>query len=201
MEELATQPIAANDDRDDRPKGGVTTPVLALIIATIVLYLGKNILLPLAMASMLAVGFSPIAGHLEPLVGRFVSAALVVVLAITAVGATGYFLTVELTSVAVEVAGYSNNIATKIAKLEGSTPAWLQSIEYGVNDVERRLQKKGSGPTGDKRSFVQAQAASDAIREVLEPAWPILSGIGEGLLIIVLFFFCSTVEKTYAIVS
>ena len=42
---------------------------------------------------------------------------------------------------------------------------------------------------------MQAQAAPAALeapaafREVLEPVWPILSGIGEGLLIIVLFFF------------
>ena len=196
MEELATQPIAADEDRDDRPEGGVSTTVLALVVATIVLYLGKNIFLPLAMASMLAVAFSPIADRLEPLVGRFVSVALVALVAITAVGGTGYFLTVELTSIAVEVAGYSNNIATKITRLEGSTPAWLQSIESGVNDVQRQLQKKGSGgPTGGKRSFVQAQAAPAALeapaafREVLEPVWPILSGIGEGLLIIVLFFF------------
>ena len=113
-------------------------------------------------------------------------------MAITAVGATGYFLTVELTSVAVEVAGYSDNIATKIAKLEGSTPAWLQRIEYGVNDVERQLQKKGSENEREASPrFVQAQAAppDGRFREVLEPAWPILSGIGEGLLIIVLFFF------------
>ena len=170
MEELATQPIAADDDRDDRPEGGVSTTVLALVVATIVLYLGKNIFLPLAMASMLAVVFSPIADRLEPVVGRFVGAALVALVAITAVGGTGYFLTVELTSVAVEVAGYSNNIATKITKLEGSTPAWLQSIESGVNDVQRQLQKRGSGgPTGGKRSFVQAQAAPAALRTFSSP--------------------------------
>ena len=125
--------------------GGVTRPILGVIVATVVLYFGKDILLPLAMASILAVAFSPIASRLETFVGRFVSAALVVVLAITAIGAIGFFLTVELTSVAVEVAGYSNNIAAKLASLQGSTPAWLQTIEHGVKDVERRLQKTGSG--------------------------------------------------------
>ena len=164
--------------------GGVTRPILAVIVATVVLYFGKDILLPLAMASILAVAFSPITSRLETFVGRFVSAALVVVLAITAIGAIGFFLTVELTSVAVEVAGYSNNIAAKLASLRGSTPAWLQTIEYGVKDVEQRLQKTRPEPTGRAPQMVQAQAAPPAMMEVLEPAWPILAGFGKGLLII-----------------
>ncbi len=137
-----------DDDRDDGlDGGGVARPILAVIVATVVLYFGKDILLPLAMASILAVAFSPITSRLETLVGRFVSAALVVVLVISAIGAIGFFLTVEITSVAVEVAGYSDNIAAKLARLQGSTPAWLQTIEDGVKDVEHQLQKTGPGPT------------------------------------------------------
>ena len=178
------------DDRDDGlDDGGITRPILAVIVATVVLYFGKDILLPLAMASILAVAFSPITSRLETFVGRFLSAALVVVLAITTIGAIGFFLTVELTSVAVEVAGYSNNIAAKLARLQGSTPAWLQTIEDGVKDVEQRLQKTGPGPTERPPRMVQTQAAPAAVNEVLKPFWPILSGFGEGLLIIVLLFF------------
>ena len=190
MNDFNKESNLAADDRDDGLDGGsVTRPILAVIVATVVLYFGKDILLPLAMASILAVAFSPITSRLETFVGRFVSAALVVVLAITAIGAIGFFLTVELTSVAVEVAGYSDNIAAKLARLQGSTPAWLQTIEDGVKDVERRLQKTGPGPTGAPPQMVQAQAAPPAAIEVLKPAWPILAGFGKGLLIIVLLFF------------
>ena len=46
----------AADDRDDGLDGGsVTRPILGVIVATGVLYFGKDILLPLAMASILAV--------------------------------------------------------------------------------------------------------------------------------------------------
>ncbi len=138
----------AADDRNEGLDGGsVARPFLAVIVATAVLYFGKDILLPLVMASVLAVAFSPITSRLEALVGRFLSAALVVVLAISTIGAIGFFLTVQLTSVAVEVAGYSNNIAAKLAGLRGVTPAWLRTIEYGVQNVERRLQKVGPEPT------------------------------------------------------
>jgi hypothetical protein len=121
--------LPANDRTNGLDDGGITRPVLAIIIATVVLYFGKDILLPLVMASILAVAFSPITSRLEAFVGRFLSAALVVVLAITAIGAIGFFLTVQLTAVAVEIAGYSDNIAAKLTRIQGSTPAWLQTIE------------------------------------------------------------------------
>ncbi len=112
--------------------------------------------MPLAMASILAVAFSPIASRLEPFVGRFVSAALVVLIAISAIGVIGYFLTVELTSVAVEVSGYSNNIATKLTTFQGSIPTWLRRVEGGVKVVQQQLQNNATKPKGRTPRVVQA---------------------------------------------
>jgi predicted PurR-regulated permease PerM/methanogenic corrinoid protein MtbC1 len=189
MEEPDQESRLADDDRDGGVEGGATRAFLAVIVATVILYLGKDILLPLAMASILAVGFSPVASRLEPFVGRLISAAWVVLIAVGAIGVVGYFLTVELTSVAVEVAGYSNNIASKLASLQKSTPTWLRRIEGGVSDVQERLQSKASEPKRPAPRVMQAQPASPGVKDVLEPALPILSGVGESLLIIVLFFF------------
>ena len=191
----------ADDDRGDGVEGGATRSLLVVIVATVVLYLGRDILLPLAMASILAVAFSPIASRLEPFVSRFVSAALVVLIAISAIGVIGYFLTVELTSVAVEVAGYSDNIATKLATLQGSTPTWLRRIEGGVKGVQEQLRNSASEPKERIRTMMQAQPAPAGVKDVLQPALPILSGIGESLLIVVLLFFLLHGRRTYAIVS
>jgi predicted PurR-regulated permease PerM/methylmalonyl-CoA mutase cobalamin-binding subunit len=150
----------------------------------------KDILLPLAIAALLAVVFSPIASYLERLVGRFVSAALIVVAVISSLGALGYFLTIELTSVAVRMTEYSDNIAAKLTNLEGSTPEWLQRIESGVKDVQLQVQNAGPRlPKVKAPTIVQAQLEASTAGAVLRPAWPILVGIAEGLLIIVLFFF------------
>jgi predicted PurR-regulated permease PerM/methanogenic corrinoid protein MtbC1 len=189
MDESDQASGVADYGRDEGFEGGSGRAFIAVIVATAVLYFGKDILLPLAMASILAVAFSPIASHLEPLVGRFVGAALVVLMAIGVLGATGYFLMLELTSVAVDVAGYSDNIATKLSTLEGSTPTWLQRIEDGVKDVQQQLEKKAPIAQGRTSRAVQAQPAPPGVKEVLQPALPILSGIGESLLVIVLFFF------------
>ena len=172
--------LPADDRKDGVDDGSITRPVLAIIVGTVVLYFGKDILLPVAMASILALAFSPITSRLETLVGRFLSAALVVGLAITAIGAIGFFLTVELTSVAVEVAGYSNNIAAKLARLQGGTPAWLQAVEDGVNDVEQRLQKTGPELRRPPR-MVQTQAAPAAVNEVTQTLLANNFRLGRGL--------------------
>jgi predicted PurR-regulated permease PerM/methanogenic corrinoid protein MtbC1 len=179
-----------DDESDDNfDASRAARPILAVIVATAVLYLGANILMPLAMASVLAVIFSPVANRLEPLVGSLISAALIVLAAVVALVAVGYFLTVELTEVAVEVSGYSDNIAVKLSALEKNTPLWLQRVEHGVGDVEQRLQD--ANHKGDKRkpTTVQALPSSPALTEVLKPAVPVLVAVGKGLLVIVLLFF------------
>jgi predicted PurR-regulated permease PerM/methanogenic corrinoid protein MtbC1 len=164
-------------------------PILAVIVTTAVLYFGANILMPLAMAAVLAVIFSPVATRLERYVGSLISAALVVLAAVVALIAVGYFLTVELTEVAVEVSGYSDNIAVKLSALEKGTPLWLQQVESGVGEVEQRLQETNHKKDKRKPATVQTLTTSPALTEVLKPAVPVLAAFGKGLLVIVLLFF------------
>ena len=170
-------------------EGGATQPILGVIIATAVLYIAKDIFIPLAVASLLAVVFTPIASRLERFVGCLASSLLVVVTAITVIAGIGYFFTVELTSVAVQITAYTDNIAYKITALKGSTPEWLQRVESGVKDVEQQI----TSPAARKRSLpavvAQAPATQSVVEQVIRPALPILSGLIESLFIIILFFF------------
>jgi predicted PurR-regulated permease PerM/methanogenic corrinoid protein MtbC1 len=179
-----------DDESDDGfDSSRAARPILAVIVATAVLYLGANILMPLAMAAVLAVIFSPVATRLERYVGSLISAALVVLAAVVALVAVGYFLTVELTEVAVEVSGYSDNIAVKLSALEKGTPLWLQQVESGVGEVEQRLQETNHKKDKRKPATVQALPNSPALTEVLKPAVPVLAAFGKGLIVIVLLFF------------
>jgi predicted PurR-regulated permease PerM/methanogenic corrinoid protein MtbC1 len=179
-----------DDESDDGfDSSRAARPILAVIVATAVLYLGANILMPLAMAAVLAVIFSPVVTRLERYVGSLISAALVVLAAVVALVAVGYFLTIELTEVAVEVSGYSDNIAVKLSALEKGTPLWLQRVESGVGEVEQRLQETNHKKDKRKPATVQTLPTSPALTEVLKPAVPVLAAFGKGLLVIVLLFF------------
>jgi predicted PurR-regulated permease PerM/methylmalonyl-CoA mutase cobalamin-binding subunit len=188
VENLSTIPLT---EHADAPEAGSSAgPVLAVILATVVLYFAKSILMPLTMAALLAVIFSPIASRLDRLVGSFVSAALVVIAAITIAVGIGYFVTVELTSVAVQVTDYTDNIATKLTVLKGSTPEWMLRVQYGIKDVEQQLneltpQSRRSKPA----SVVQAAPVQSDLQQAAKPVVPILSGLVEALLIVVLMFF------------
>jgi predicted PurR-regulated permease PerM/methylmalonyl-CoA mutase cobalamin-binding subunit len=174
---------------DDFDASRAARPILAVIIATAVFALARTILLPLAMASILAVIFSPVASRLERYVGRLASAALVVLAAIAALAVIGYFVTVQLTAVALEVADYSNNIAAKLTAVEKSTPFWLQRIEHAVGDIERQVQKASPKATVSKPAVVQAVPTSPAVGEVIKPVIPVLSAIADAGIVIALLFF------------
>ena len=191
MEKLSTAPLIAEHDQDERPDGLRTAgPIIAIILATVVLSYAKDILMPLTMAAMLAVIFSPIACRLERFVGSFVGAALVVIAAVTIVVGIGYFVTVELTSVAVQVADYTDNIATKLTTLKGSTPEWMVRVEDAIKDVERQISDVTPRAQRAKpASVVQAPAVSSDLQQAVKPALPILSGLFDALLIVVLMFF------------
>ena len=191
MEELSTAPLIVEHEHDEHlNRGNPTGPVVAVIIATVVLYFAKDILMPLTMAALLAVIFSPIASRLDRFFGSFVSAALVVIAAVTTVVGIGYFVTVELTSVAVQVTDYTDNIATKLTVLKGSTPEWMLRVQDGIKDVEQQInhltpQSKRSKPA----SVVQAQAVQSDLERAVKPVVPILSSLLKALLIVVLMFF------------
>ena len=139
------------------------------------------------MALVLAVIFTPITGRLEPYVGRILSAALVVLFAVGAIIAIGYFLTIELTIVVDEVSGYSDNISNKLGALERPSPPWLQHLRYVLSSIQRRVHKDTPAPIA--RDVIQAVPMPPTMHDNLRPVLPILDGVVEGLLVIVLMFF------------
>src|SRR5208337_2526518 len=186
--EIEKQTEQAYGESDDRfALLSVAAPVCAVIIATGALYLGRPVLLPLAIALILSVVFSPVATRLERYFGRLISAALVVLLVIGVIAAMGYFLAVELTAVADQVAGYSDNIGNKLAALEKTTPLWLQQIEDAVSDVKRRVESANPAPRQPRE--VMAMPVPAPLSDSLKPLGPIVDGMINALLIIMLLFF------------
>jgi predicted PurR-regulated permease PerM len=160
-------------------------PFLGIVVATAVLCFARDILLPIAMASMLAVIFSPIAGRLERLLGRLAGTALVVLAAVAVLAALAYFMTVELTAVADDVAGYSTNIARKFTAIERTTPPWLLRVERAVAEIERRVQ----AVRPERRPRAIQTVAPPTLSQELRRLTPVLAVVVDVLLVIVLFFF------------
>jgi predicted PurR-regulated permease PerM len=187
--ELQTPSASPSDTENDDNLASfrAAMPIVAIVFATATLYLGRDVLMPVAMALILAVIFTPLSNLLDGFVGRVCSAALVVVLAIGIIVGIGYFLTVELTQVADQVANYSDNIGDKLAALETTSPPWLQHLKYALADVQRRVQKGKPSPSLPRA--VQMAPIPPTMLEEVQPILPMLAGIVEALLISVLVFF------------
>jgi len=184
-ESTVTSPETPTDESFDSTRAG--RPLLAIVLATAVFYLGREVLAPLTAAILLAIILNPIVSRLQRLIGRIAASVVVVLVVLGALGVGIYFLTVQLTQVAVEVAGYSNNIADKLNAFAHHTPEWLQRVESGITDVQRQLQR--SGTESRRHPATVVQSTSSTLPEMLRPAVPVLSGVLETLLVVVLLFF------------
>ena len=182
-----TTPAGYDEGDDQFALLWVAIPICALIITTAAFYFASPVLLPLAIASILSVVFSGVADRLEAYCGRFISAAIVVLLVIGFISALGYFLTVQLTAVADQVSEYSDNIGNKIAALEKNTPPWLQHVKEAVTDIQRRVERANPAPR--KAPQVMAMPVTSTLSASWKPVAPIVDAVVNTLLIIVLLFF------------
>ncbi|HVN28031.1 MAG TPA: AI-2E family transporter [Candidatus Binataceae bacterium] len=185
--ELRSADAGAEIDDELQPLLRLGIPMLAVVFGTAVLYFARDILLPLAMATMLSVIFSPLARRIEAFIGRLAASALVVLGAVALVGAIAYFLTTELSMVADQVADYTPNIAAKLTAMQKNTPASLQRFERAIESVEKEVEHAMPKRTAMPRT-VQAIPQS-SLGDNLKPLVPVLSGLVDFLLVVVLLFF------------
>src|SRR5438552_380545 len=107
--------MTAHSDRTTRIRA---TPMLALVVVTAVLYLAREVLIPLALAALISFLLVPAARRLEALrLGRTPSTLLALALFIGVIGAVGWIAGNELLSFAAKLPGYQDNISRKLEAL------------------------------------------------------------------------------------
>lgn len=106
-----------------------------------VLYLARELLIPLAFAIILAMILAPIVALLEKLrLGRVPSALIVLVLAIASVGGISWVIFHELIEVAIQLPEYRENINKKIAAMNAPGKSALGQAAASVQALENRLR-------------------------------------------------------------
>ena len=123
-----------------------------IVLVTTSLYLAQKILIPLALAVLLAFILAPVVDVLHRRgLWRVPSVLLVVVLSLLLVGGIGLALTFQLKSLAADLPQYQKNIAQKIAGLRnvGQGTLW-QDLQDMVKEITEDMSKadqiKEGGP-------------------------------------------------------
>jgi len=162
-------------------------------LATVVLLVAiadraKEVLIPLTLSVVVAFALTPAVTKLERRVGRALSVALVVILALGAVSGFGLLLKRQLNDLANQMTRYSESMRHKVASLREGAPGGLVGLSKTVDKVvleldERVVENRNARPV----RIVPAEASAfDRITATLEP---LLKPAGSAVIVLVLVIF------------
>ena len=118
--------------------GGIFTVLLTAFVITI-LYVGREVLIPLALAAMLTFLLTPLVSRIERFIGRIAAVLLAVAMLFGLIGGTGYLLTQQLIDLAAKLPNYQANIQTKLRSMQMPATGVLGRFTHSVNQLQKEL--------------------------------------------------------------
>ena len=116
--------------------GGVLMTVAAL-------YLGRQFLMPVAVAGLLTFLLNPVVRLFERRLPRAAAVLLVVVLTFTVLGALSWSLAVQAAGLGGEIPAYRDNLKRKIAEVRGASRGTvIEKVQSATKEVVEELQKE-----------------------------------------------------------
>lgn len=145
-----------------------TISLAAFVMAT--LYLARDLLIPLALATLLTFLLAPLVSRLERGVGRIGAVLLVVTLILVTTGAAGWVLTRQLVDLATKLPDYKENIQKKLRSIK--LPAGGRFTQFAATVEE--LKKDLPGAEARETAQVPGKAATTVLTEPSSrPALPV----------------------------
>jgi predicted PurR-regulated permease PerM len=150
----------------------MATAVLAVIIVTM-LYFGREIIIPIAMAILLSFVLAPLVGLLQRIrVPRGLAVVSVVIFAFAVIFATGSLLASQLTQLAGDLPRYQSTITEKIQSFR-ETAAGRGTLERAsgmLKDLSKELDKPKDAPSATGLGAALGSKASTPVPvEVRQP--------------------------------
>jgi predicted PurR-regulated permease PerM len=144
----------------------------AVVLVTAVLYAARAVLVPVALAVLLAFLLNPVVAALDRLVGRGLAVLLVVVLAFSALGGIGWVLWWEGTSLAHELPKYRLNILRRVDQLRGATKGGAyerltRTAKDVMSEIDGEAEPRARVVVGERGGWLGSRVPS-AIAPVME---------------------------------
>jgi predicted PurR-regulated permease PerM len=132
----------------ERAPRSSATPLLALVVATAVLYLAREVIIPLALAVLFAFVLAPLVRRLEGWrFGRVPSVLVAVLLGMAVVGAVGWVAVTQAVSLAAKLPEYRENISRKLKDLRSPPKEGeLAKAAKAIKELESQAHEKGKPP-------------------------------------------------------
>jgi predicted PurR-regulated permease PerM len=134
---------------------------IGCVLVGVVLYMAQAILVPVALAVLLAFLLTPVVAALQRRVGRVPAVLATVMVTFLGVGVVGWIVTQQLSSVVQELPAYRENIHQKIRdiRLVGKGGS-VEALQKTVQDLESEMGTSSSTGTPAKPVVVQSEPVS-----------------------------------------
>ena len=117
---------------------GIWTILLTAFVVTI-LYVGRQLLIPLALAAMLTFLLAPLVGYIERWIGRIAAVLIVVTMLFSVIGGAGWLLTHQLIDLAAKLPDYQTNIDNKLHAIRLPTGGAFGRFSHSVSELQKQL--------------------------------------------------------------
>jgi len=171
--------------------------ISAFIVVT--LYLGRAILVPVALAALLTFLLSPLASWLQRWIGRIGAILLVVFLLLATTYGVGWVVTRQAIDLAEQIPSYKANIQTKLRAIRLPNHGPIAKVSATLEDLKKDLPevKKSAQDSADPKSQSEEQATpvkivgekEQPLKFIQVVLAPFLGPLGTAALVLLLLIF------------
>src|SRR4026207_271576 len=140
---------------------GIWTILLTAFVVTI-LYVGRQLLIPLALAAMLTCRLAPLVGYLERGIGRIAAVLIVVAMLFGVVGGAGWLLTRQLIDLAAKLPDYLTNIDNKLHAIRLPPGGASGRPSHSVSKLQKQLPDSLEPPANAPGPVPETKATTAA---------------------------------------
>jgi predicted PurR-regulated permease PerM len=142
---------------------GIWMILLTAFVVTI-LYVGRQLLIPFALAAMLTFLLAPLVGYIERWIGRIAAVLIVVAMLFSVAGGAGWLLTRQLIDLAAKLPDYQTNIDNKLHAIRLPTGGAFGRFSHSVSELQKQLPDSleppvnATGPVPETKATTAAHA-------------------------------------------
>src|SRR5690606_16773490 len=175
--EIRREAAAASRDMDRDLTRIALPPAVTIVGVTAILYLGKDVLLPLAIALLLTFALAPIVSALRKMsVPKVIAVVLTVLTAFVVIAAFAFLVATQVSNLAQNIPTYQANIIEKIRSLKelGAGGGLIERLTGAAERVGQELQAgtQAAGPPEQKPlpvEIVSHESPIDILRNIVVP--------------------------------
>ena len=168
--------------------GGMSAIVTATIIG--LLYFGREVLIPFALAMLLSFLLAPLAERLQHWgMNRVVAVISTAIVSFALMGAVLTVVTFQVVDVVQQFPRYEENLRSKIQTLRGPFGTSIQKTSQTVDDLTAELQRSTGRRTASRIAKVQIVEPSDPMHVARQMLGSLLKPLGAAIVVVVFVIF------------